>query len=485
MKYNNRLNKTPQTAARKRTRDDHRRDAEALQKMIGDFPKELVDRVLRKGAGAELSAVQSIPLTLIGPSPFQSREEFPEAELRSLADSLAAVGQLSPLVVRPSPADPSHFELVAGERRKRALELLGESHADCSVRDLADVDAAEVALLENLDRENLNAAEASRGLQTLLRLGHDVDTLAALLRIGVDDVAARLQLAELPAFFQKWLRAERDPRRGLAAERLTAWLEFPDVLAAMESVGDRWGNGMTLSAWQRELTDVVLRLSRDCDPQSPVGPAFRITKDLKDRLQVRELRVGDHVERRAMNVCLWDELQDRGNAPPRSKAEGRRRKAEGNGQTPEVGGRRPEVGDSDSPPSTLDSRPSPEPLAIVDQGPADETLDERLTRWTDGFVRETLHRRITAMELPELYALAEHVGVDMTSEFKVSRWFLDVFSGRQLLELADGWGIREDVADSRDLGELKAAILALRSRCFLPQCVVDLCRPADAAAAAL
>jgi ParB/RepB/Spo0J family partition protein len=443
--------------------------------MMGDFPKELVDRFLRKGAaaGAELSPVKSIPLALIDPSPFQSREEFPEAEIRSLADSIAAVGLLSPLVVRPSPADPSRFELVAGERRKRALELLGESHADCSVRDLADVDAAEVALLENLDRENLNAAEASRGLQTLLRLGHDVSTLAALLRIGVDDVAARLQLAELPAFWQAWLRKERDPRRGVAAERLVAWLEFPDVLAAMEPVAARWGNGMTLSAWQRELVDVVLRLSRDMDPQSPVGPCFKVTRELREKLKVVQLRVGDHVEERSMAVELWDTHQDRGNAPPAKRRGSILGTPATNGRS-EVGGQRSEVGDSDSPPGD-------QPLAIADQGPPDDP--EKLERWVDGFLRETLHQHIVKMECSELYALAEHVRVDLKAEFKCTRWFTDVFGGKRLLALCDEWGIREEVADARDRGELIAAILALRSRCFLPQCVVDLCRPADADAA--
>ena len=483
MKYNNRLNKTPQTAARKRTRDDHRRDAEALQKMIGDFPKELVDRVLRKGAGAELSAVQSIPLTLIGPSPFQSREEFPEAELRSLADSLAAVGQLSPLVVRPSPADPSHFELVAGERRKRALELLGESHADCSVRDLADVDAAEVALLENLDRENLNAAEASRGLQTLLRLGHDVDTLAALLRIGVDDVAARLQLAELPAFFQKWLRAERDPRRGLAAERLTAWLEFPDVLAAMESVGDRWGNGMTLSAWQRELVDVVLRLSRDMDPESPVGPAFRVTKELRERLQVRELRVGSEVRAVALNTCLWDELRDRGAAAPKKRRPVLGTPATNGGgvESRELRVESQNDGNGvDHSPLAGHHSPPDEPLAIADAGPDESDFDDRLARWTDGWYRELLHRRITSMDLQDLHGLLAHCGIDLAAEWRTTRWFLDLHSGRQLLELAETWGV--DVADARDRGELIAGLLACKRQHTLPPAVAHV---VDLAAAAV
>jgi len=341
---------------------------------------------------------------------------------------------------------------------------------------LDDCQAAEVRFLENADRKSLNPAEEAAGLQILQSLGHTPESLAELVRIPADDVNRKLALLELPAFWQRWLRSD-DRRRGPAAELLVEWIDFPQVLDAMQTVieNKRWP--MSLVEWRRELTEAILRLTRDADPQSPVGPAFKLTDELRPRLEVREVFVGKKRQQRCFNVCLFDELQDRANAPApspaRASADGGRTSGSGNRRS-EVGSRKPETNGrpSANPPSAI---PAPE-----DGGLDDGDFRERFERWWDGYLRKLIAERITRIsDLGELLASVEALGIEIREEWRrPPREFLELHNGRQLWELAESWGV--DLKDCRDVGECVAVILHARPR-ELPPVITELCAPADAA----
>lgn len=109
--------------------------------------------------------IQKVPLDRIRPCAFQPRKTFPEAALRELADSIREQGIVQPLIVRPQ---GDFFELIAGERRWRASQMLGLTEVPVIVRQADDRAVLELALIENLQRENLNPIEEARGYSQLV-----------------------------------------------------------------------------------------------------------------------------------------------------------------------------------------------------------------------------------------------------------------------------------------------------------------------------
>ncbi len=111
-------------------------------------------------------SVRELPLSAIGPNPYQPRREFDEGPLKELADSIAASGLLQPVVVRPRP--DNRYELIAGERRWRAVQRLGWTRIPAVVKDVDDRALLTLALIENLQRDDLSPIDAALGYQRLM-----------------------------------------------------------------------------------------------------------------------------------------------------------------------------------------------------------------------------------------------------------------------------------------------------------------------------
>src|SRR5207302_6059112 len=116
---------------------------------------ETAGRPLDGSGGGRSSLAQSVPIEAIRPSPLQPRRHFAEAELDGLAQSIRDKGILQPLLVRPIDDAEADFELVAGERRWRAAQRVGLHEVPVVIRPLGDSEAFEIALVENLQREDL------------------------------------------------------------------------------------------------------------------------------------------------------------------------------------------------------------------------------------------------------------------------------------------------------------------------------------------
>ncbi len=115
---------------------------------------------------AEESGVSTVRLSEIEPNREQPRKDFDEEALAQLADSIAAHGVLQPLLVRPT--SNGMYQIVAGERRWRAARMAGLTEVPALVRELSDEETDQVALIENLQRENLNAVETAKGYKSLM-----------------------------------------------------------------------------------------------------------------------------------------------------------------------------------------------------------------------------------------------------------------------------------------------------------------------------
>ncbi|MBX5441086.1 MAG: ParB/RepB/Spo0J family partition protein [Solirubrobacteraceae bacterium] len=147
--------------------------------------------------GAPADELRELPVDLIDPNPNQPRRRFEEEALQGLADSVRERGVLQPVLVRPLPG--GRYELVAGERRWRAARLAGLETVPALVRDREDAQALEVALIENMAREDLNPVEEARACAALVEeLGLTREEVGR--RVGRSRVAVSnlLRLLDLP-----------------------------------------------------------------------------------------------------------------------------------------------------------------------------------------------------------------------------------------------------------------------------------------------
>ncbi len=169
----------------------------------------------RRGLGRGLSALiatgesvgglkfEEIPTAAIRPNTRQPRRSFPEAGIRELAASIREVGILQPLVVRST---DSGFELIAGERRLRAAREAGLDRVPVLIRHAEDNESMELALIENLQRENLNPLETAAAYQALMEgFGLTKEQLASRLGKSRAAVTNTLRIAQLPDSIQAML----------------------------------------------------------------------------------------------------------------------------------------------------------------------------------------------------------------------------------------------------------------------------------------
>ncbi len=150
--------------------------------------------------------VSLLPLAALTPNPYQPRKEFREPELSELAASIRENGLLQPLVARPDPAEENGFQLVAGERRFRALSRLGWAEAPVIVRQVEDRTLLVLALVENLQREALGPLEEAEGYQALSEeFGLTQGEVAEVVGKSRSTVANMLRLLRLPPSIRRLL----------------------------------------------------------------------------------------------------------------------------------------------------------------------------------------------------------------------------------------------------------------------------------------
>ncbi len=168
-----------------------RRLGRGLAALIGDDASE-------DAAAEEGRALRHVPIEHLEANPNNPRKQFKEEDLEDLARSVRDKGLLQPIVVRPR-RDGSTYEIVAGERRWRAAQRAGVHDVPVLIRDLTDGEAVELALIENIQRSDLNALEEARGYTQLLeQFGYTQQQLADSLGKSRSHIANTLRLLTLP-----------------------------------------------------------------------------------------------------------------------------------------------------------------------------------------------------------------------------------------------------------------------------------------------
>src|SRR6266481_1602326 len=216
---------------------------------------------------------QQIDIDLIEPSPYQPRTRFREEALDELARSIQASGIIQPLVVRPI---GSRFQLIAGERRWRAAQRTGLTKVAVIVRQVSDELALEMTLVENIQREDLNAIEAARAFERLMEESQLTQEAVAE-RTGKDraTVANAIRLLKLEPTIQDWIEEGK-----LSAGHGRALLAVPDPQLRMRYAQRAARGGLTV----RQIERLASRRSRGAHAQTEIQVDANIRSAL-DELQ--------------------------------------------------------------------------------------------------------------------------------------------------------------------------------------------------------
>jgi len=215
---------------------------------------------------------RSVPIDSLHPSRFQPRRRFPEDALQALADSIRENGILQPLLVRRHPDQPGAWEIVAGERRWRAAQQARLHDIPVVVRELEDRAALEIALVENVQRQDLTPLEEAEGYRRLIEeFGHTQDALARQLGKSRSHIANMLRLLKLPDGVRRMLDEGQ-----LSAGHARALIGLPNAEAlarraaaedlsvrAIERLAAGGGGGQRRAAAPRRTDADTAQLERD------------------------------------------------------------------------------------------------------------------------------------------------------------------------------------------------------------------------------
>jgi ParB family chromosome partitioning protein len=274
-----------------------------LSSLLGEAQQEAPVRLDAEGGSRTSGAVQLIPVAGIEPHPGQPRRIFQEEALAELAQSIQTRGVIQPIIVRPH---GHRFQIVAGERRWRAAQRARLHEIPAIVREFSDDEALEVALIENIQRQDLNAIEEAQAYQRLVdEYGHTQEELGKLVHKSRSHVANLLRLLDLPGKVQilvgtgqlsmghaRALITAKDPealadevvRRGLSV-RETEKLAAAGKTARQRRLPIEYkGAGADIAALERQLGDLLgLKVSIK---HSPKGGQVTLAYSSLDQLDM-------------------------------------------------------------------------------------------------------------------------------------------------------------------------------------------------------
>jgi ParB family chromosome partitioning protein len=252
-------------------------NAKATPPRLGRGLAALFGEMPTRGDGdTAMDDVRRLPIDLLDPNPFQPRMNFDEEMLADLAESIRTQGVLQPILVRPHPDVPARYQIIAGERRWRAAGISGLHEIPVVCRELTDVESAAAALIENLQRENLNPIEEAEGYQRLIQnfgLTHEaLGTAVSKSRAHVGNIVRLLTLPE----------AVRDEvRKGaLSLGHARAMLTLPDPGRAVAEVVKK---GLSV----RQTERLVQRMMTEKAPVRTMPDTAHVETDLGAQIGYR------------------------------------------------------------------------------------------------------------------------------------------------------------------------------------------------------
>lgn len=210
--------------------EEHRRHGlgRGLSALIGDD----VPVAPKAAEAAGGKHPRTLPVAFLKPNRFQPRKTFVQEELQDLANSIREKGVLQPILVRPIAGETNAYEIVAGERRWRASQIAKLHDVPVVIREMSDGESLELAIIENVQREDLNAIEEAAAYHELMdRFGYTQDRVAQEVGKSRPHVANTLRLLKLPESVKAMLRDGR-----LTAGHARTLIGAPDAEARAKAI---------------------------------------------------------------------------------------------------------------------------------------------------------------------------------------------------------------------------------------------------------
>ena len=241
--------------------------------------------------GTERVVVKPIPLVQISPNPDQPRKTFDEKELHDLSESIKEQGVLVPIILRTVQNKPYLYEIVAGERRYRAAQMAGLSEIPALVKTLSDNNAMEIALIENVQRENLNPIEEAQAYQNLMeKCGYELADVSKLIGKSESYIRNLMRINSLPESVKALIK---EGRISASHARTIAVSDDPESLAH-----DIINNKLTVAETQKHVKQTNRSKSSRTFNQNTLDSAYvakiesKLSKHLDATVKLREKRGG-------------------------------------------------------------------------------------------------------------------------------------------------------------------------------------------------
>ena len=273
-----------------------RRLGRGLASLIGDMGVETNKNTERSRSQRRVS------IEFLHPNPRNPRRQFAVTELDELAASIKERGIIQPIAVRPAPGASGSFEIIAGERRWRAAQRAGIHDVPVVVLDVSDAEALELAIIENVQREDLNPLEEAAGYQALgAEFKHGQDEIAGIVGKSRSHVANMLRLLKLPEAVQAFIRSGE-----LSAGHARALIGNANAGALAREIVAR---GLNVRQVEELVRDQVPRKPRAARVKDADTAALE--KRLGDALGLK-VAIDHHGERGAVHIVYrnLDQLDD-------------------------------------------------------------------------------------------------------------------------------------------------------------------------------
>ena len=261
--------------------------------VVNDIPVEIVNK----------NDVQYLNIGDIVPNPFQPRKTFNDEALRDLAASIQEFGVIQPLLVRN--AKNQQYELVAGERRLRASKLVGLEKVPAIIKELTDKEMAELAMIENLQREDLHFLEEAEGFhQLLVNFGFTQDELAKRMGKSQSTIANKLRLLKLSDTIRNQLY-----ECSLTERHARALLKLTDETKQLEALSIIKEKGLNVRESEMLIQEIIDEISREKDQKVPKQNVVRIIRDVRIFLNTIHNVVGE-MKKSGLKVKVNQEQDD-------------------------------------------------------------------------------------------------------------------------------------------------------------------------------
>jgi ParB family chromosome partitioning protein len=242
-----------------------------LSALLGDIEGDVGGGAAPEAGATAARLPVSAPIERLHPNPDQPRRDFPEAELNELTASIRQRGIIQPVIVRPDPTRPGNFQIVAGERRWRAAQRAQLHDIPIVVRALDDRAVLELAIIENVQRSDLNPIEEAAGYAQLIeRFGYTQEKMSEIVAKSRSHVANTMRLLGLPDQVQQMVRSGK-----LSAGHARALINSPDPVALAEQAVLR---GLTV----RQVEELARRVA--APRRKPGGHGGPKQKDADTRI---------------------------------------------------------------------------------------------------------------------------------------------------------------------------------------------------------